>query len=109
MESLWPEYRRMRLMEHELAWGGEGVPEGLRGDVWWARYVLRRIPRHERAWVPISKLQRYAGVCIGGEPAPEAFRLAARRMGARVREDAVGCDVRVCDRLYWELVESATV
>lgn len=103
MLTLWPLYDRVRLMPHELAWCGR--PDSpLATDVWWARYILGRIGKHDRAWVPIARLQRDAELYVGKRLDAEAVRTAARLSGGRVRTDAVGYDMRACDRLMWETV-----
>jgi hypothetical protein len=100
--TLWPPYERMRLMPHELAWA-RGHP--LAKDVWWARWILKNIGKHDRAWVPIARLQRDSEVYVGKQLDADAFRVAAQRSGARVREDAVGYDMRACDHMLWDTVE----
>lgn len=95
--TLWPLHERVRLMPHELAWGGSA-------DAWWARWILKRIGKHDRAWVPIERIQRDSEVYVGKRLDAGAVRHAARLSGARVRDDAVGYDMRACDRLLWETV-----
>eukprot|EP00951_Prasinocladus_malaysianus_P045642 scaffold612741_cov18-Prasinocladus_malaysianus.AAC.1 len=56
--ALWPLYERVRLMPHELAWTGPGADEDTARQVWWARWILKMIGRHDTAWVPIERLRR---------------------------------------------------
>lgn len=88
-------------MPHELAWCPD---KNIATDVWWARYILNRIGKHERTWVPIERLQRDSEVYVGKRLDAEALRTAARLSGARVQRDAVGYDMRACDRLLWQTV-----
>lgn len=101
--TLWPIYDRVRLMPHELAWSG--CPDDpLARDVWWARHILNQIGKHDRCWVHVERIQRDSELYVGRRLDAEAVRRAARRSGARVREDAVGYDMRACDRLLWDTV-----
>eukprot|EP00873_Tetraselmis_striata_P000209 jgi/Tetstr1/420473/TSEL_011586.t1 len=102
--TLHPMHARLRIQPHELAWAGESAPDELRRDVWFARMLLRQIPKHDRAWIAVSRLQRDAAVYYGGHVPGEAFAIAARRMGARWSATHVGFDIRGADRLMHAFV-----
>jgi hypothetical protein len=100
--TLWPLADRVRLAPLELAWADRPDDPALSREVWWARWVLDMIGRHPSAWVPVRRLVWESEAYVGRQLSEEAFRVAARRNGARVRPDAVGYDMAAFDRIRLE-------
>jgi hypothetical protein len=108
--GLWPYYERMQLQDIELNWAGDRIQDdSLKKDAWWARWLLNRIGKHPKSWVPIARLQRDSLIYFGGAPSDAAFRAAAKAMGARVNRTHVGYDMIACDRLLWDLVKDVAI
>lgn len=100
-----PPHEKIRLMPHELSWCGD--PDSpLAADAWWARWILNLIGKSDRTWIATKRLSRDSEVYIGKQIPEAAFVLAARRSGARVRDDAVGYDMIACDRMFWDTVQT---